>query len=52
MSDIPVSIRETYLRAIYIYERNMLTHRRVFQSVHLRGVHLMGGRISQDVCIS
>ena len=38
-----VSIREIYLRAIYIYERSISTHRcvshrRVFQSVHLRGV--------------
>jgi hypothetical protein len=38
-----ISIREVYLRAIYIDERSMPTHRRisdrrVFQSVHLRGV--------------
>jgi hypothetical protein len=51
-----ISIREVYLRAIYIYERSMPTYRRVsyrrvFQSVHLRGVHLMSGRVSQGVRI-
>jgi hypothetical protein len=47
-----ISIREAYLRAIYIRERSMPAHRRVFQSVHLRDVHLMGGRTSQGMRIS
>jgi hypothetical protein len=52
-----LTLSDIYLRVIYIYERSIPTHirvshRRVFQSLHLRGIQLIGGRVSQGMRIS